>query len=355
MWPTRALLNDDEERAAALGEALLREPEVDVRGAAAASSSPPPLLIVAASPAAAALVGHCLCASSAPGPHAELAGRVSLPTLPTPRVPTGEAGAAGGGRRKPSGAQDDDDDEGGAAAATATTATDADRDQDPSTLPVPDYCRGSDCPVLSFQGSIVVVAVPAPAGSAAAAAISGSTTTTTSLVPDARAGAWARGVLAKLQPSRVIVVAETPGEQYRGEGDPSEGLLAFTVWTSKAAAEAAQATSSASSGNSGVPPTLPAGTVVGGLPAALLAECEYSGVPAVAVVAVEMAPALAATHAPALGRAVAAVARAIGGSGGKDGSSSAESAVAARLESAPMLHAARYDMERALPAGGVYT
>jgi hypothetical protein len=360
MWPTRALLNEDEERAASLGDALLREPDVDVSAAATA-----PLLIIAASPAAAALVGHCLCGGGGgSGPSAEAAGRVSLPTLPTPRVPTGEGGAAGGGRRKPSGAQDDDDGDDGAAAAAAAAASaaaDADRDQDASALPVPEYCRGSECPIFAFEGALVVVAAAAPAGSAAAAALGGGGNSNSSSiggsrpVPDARAGAWARGVLTKMRPSRVIVVAETPGEQYRGEGDPSEELLAFTVWTSAAAAAAASSGGKGSGGKGAgvvVPPTLPAGTVVGGLPAALLAECEFMGVPAVAVVAVEMAAAMAATHAPALGRAVAAVVRSGGGGGG---SSAAEAAVAARLESAPLLHAARHDMERALPAGGVYT
>jgi hypothetical protein len=350
LWPTRALLNDDEERAAALSDALLREPDVELTTAGGEGR----LLVVAASAAAAALVGHCLCAQAT----ATSAGRVAFPTLPTPRMPTGEAGAAGGGRRKPSGAAGDDEEEekeeGGAAAAAAAAAASA-RDQDPSSLPVPDYCRGCESPLLACDGALVAVATPALPGSAAAAAIAAAAGAASAAaaaaapVPDARAGSWARGVLDKLRPSRVLVVAEAQGEQYRGEGDPSEDLLAFSLRTTTATVE---------EGAEAPPPPLPAGTVVGGLAAALVAECELAGIPAMAVIAVEMVPALTAAHAPALGRAAAAAARALAAGGGGDddkGAAAAAAAVAARLEAAPALHAARHDMERAMPAGGVYT
>jgi len=397
MWPTRALLDDDEERAAALGDALLRAPDVvlprpPAPAPAPASAAAAPLLIVAASPAAAALLAHCLLLG---GEAIRPTGSVTLPALATPRIPTGEAGAAGGARRKPGGGADvDDDDERAAAAAEAAAEAAAaapaeagaggrGQDQDRSSLPVPEYCRGSECAIFAVgEGCLAIAATPAPPGSAAAAALA---TTTTSGggggrggrgggggVPDARAGAWARGILDKLRPSGVLVVAEARGEQYRGEGAPSEALLAFTLRTTAAAAATAAAGGAAavgaaaaaggapasSSPSSPLPPPLPAGTVLGGLAAAIVAECEFSGVPAVAVVAVEAVAALKAAHAPALGRAVAAAARALaggGGGGGGGGAAAAAADVAARFEAAPALRAARRDMERALPAGGVYT
>lgn len=72
-------------------------------------------------------------------------------------------------------------------------------------------------------------------------------------------------------------------QQYRGEGDASQELLAFALRSTALSKEQQQQP---------VVPFLPSGSIVSGLPAALLTQAECAGLPAELLVVVEQVPSL---------------------------------------------------------------
>lgn len=107
-----------------------------------------------------------------------------------------------------------------------------------------------------------------------------------STVAPERAGAWARGVLGALQPQRLLLLGSLQAEQYRGEADASQELLAFILCSSPLRQQQQQPGAAL-----GVP-YLPSGSIVSGLPAALLTQAELAGLPAELLVVVEQVPSL---------------------------------------------------------------
>jgi hypothetical protein len=76
----------------------------------------------------------------------------------------------------------------------------------------------------------------------------------------------------------------TQAEQYRGEADASQELLAFVLRSTAALQQQAAAPKGS--------PFLPSGSIVSGLPAALLTQAELAGTPAELLVVVEQVPSL---------------------------------------------------------------
>jgi hypothetical protein len=74
-------------------------------------------------------------------------------------------------------------------------------------------------------------------------------------------------------------------EQYRGEADASQELLAFILRSSPLRQQQ-------QSDAAAVAPYLPSGSIVSGLPAALLTQAELAGLPAELLVVVEQVPSL---------------------------------------------------------------
>lgn len=74
-------------------------------------------------------------------------------------------------------------------------------------------------------------------------------------------------------------------EQYRGEADPSQEFVAFLLQSSSSR----QAVTGQQQQEA---PYLPSGSLVAGLPAALVSQAELHGVPADLLVVVDMVPAL---------------------------------------------------------------
>ena len=112
-------------------------------------------------------------------------------------------------------------------------------------------------------------------------------------LPVEQAVTWAKAVLAALRPQKLVVVTTLPAMRYCGPGSPADEDLVFGLRTSAAAATAAAAAPSSTATNkpSGQPqPDLPPGTMLDGLPAALLTRAELAGLPAVVVVGVQMGP-----------------------------------------------------------------
>lgn len=103
-------------------------------------------------------------------------------------------------------------------------------------------------------------------------------------LPPEQAAAWAQGVLAALRPSAVALACTLPALSYRGPGDPADKDMVFSLQTSAAAAAAKTA---ASGSAAQLPLPLPDATMLGGLPAALLAACELRGLPAAAAAGVQ--------------------------------------------------------------------
>ncbi|PNH07828.1 hypothetical protein TSOC_005670 [Tetrabaena socialis] len=133
-----------------------------------------------------------------------------------------------------------------------------------------------------------------------------------------RAAAWARSVLGQVSYGHAVFLGAMPAEQFRGQGDASQEEMVFSLLT-RAARQQQPSTHPAPA------PLLPTGTVVGGLPAALLSHCQVRGQSAELLVLVEMVAegrpalleALAAALAAALtGRGAAAAAGALAGGAG---------------------------------------
>lgn len=102
-----------------------------------------------------------------------------------------------------------------------------------------------------------------------------------------RSWAWTRGVLEALQPRDSMVVSTMPANQFRGDGDAANDVLVFVVPTSAAAAQqAAQPAAAAAdgaaggsrgrAGGGGMPPSLPSGTLLSGVAAAVVTFCQAS-------------------------------------------------------------------------------
>ncbi|PNW88627.1 hypothetical protein CHLRE_01g037650v5 [Chlamydomonas reinhardtii] len=118
-----------------------------------------------------------------------------------------------------------------------------------------------------------------------------------------RAVAWSRALLGQVAAAHVLVLGAIPAEQFRGQGDASQEELLFLLRTRAAAAAAAAVGRPAA-------PLLPTGTVVGGLPAALLSHCQVRDQSAELLVAVEMVLEGRAALVEAMAAALAAVLRA---------------------------------------------
>jgi predicted ATP-grasp superfamily ATP-dependent carboligase len=101
-------------------------------------------------------------------------------------------------------------------------------------------------------------------------------------------------------------------EQYRGDSDPSQEFLAFLLQSTPARQPAAAAAAAA--------PYLPSGSVVSGLPAALISQAELREVPAELLVVVESVPALVPATLQELSAVISkALKGVLGGSGADTG------------------------------------
>ncbi|KAI3426309.1 hypothetical protein D9Q98_008682 [Chlorella vulgaris] len=124
-------------------------------------------------------------------------------------------------------------------------------------------------------------------------------------LPQEQAAAWARFVLAELRPAAVAVACTLPAMSYCGPGSPADQDLVFSLQT--AAAEGAAAAGSK------LPRPLPESSLLGGLPAALLTECELQQLPAVLVTSVQMHQVADAQFLFGLGEAAMAALQRVGG------------------------------------------
>lgn len=122
-------------------------------------------------------------------------------------------------------------------------------------------------------------------------------------LPPEQAATWAEAVLDTLKPRRLVIVATLPAARYRGPGSPADQDLVFGLRSSAAS----------SSGGGGPLPSLPVGTMVDGLAAALLTAAEAGGLPAAAVVGIQMGPAPDAPFVCSLAEGVVAALAAVGG------------------------------------------
>lgn len=116
-------------------------------------------------------------------------------------------------------------------------------------------------------------------------------------LPPEQAVTWADTVLAALKPASVVIASSILSLEYRGPGDAAEENLIFELHTSTARPPRAAAV-----------PSLPPGTLITGLPAALLQACEVAGLPATALTAVESSPVPEVSLVCALADAVCGVA-----------------------------------------------
>jgi len=117
-------------------------------------------------------------------------------------------------------------------------------------------------------------------------------------VPAERALAVAKGMLSEICPKHVLVLGSMSSEQMRGgQGDPSQEALLYVLRT---------AASRSSSRQQLQLPHLPTGTLVSGLPAALMTYCQVHCMSAEAVMTVDMVPSLAALSLQPLAETLAA-------------------------------------------------
>jgi fatty acid desaturase (delta-4 desaturase) len=163
-------------------------------------------------------------------------------------------------------------------------------------------------------------------------------------VPPGRAGAWARALLRAVRPRRALLLGSLPAELYRGAGDPSQEFLTFVLETSAARAAAGGADTAAAKPAPGGPRPLPAGSIVGGAPAALLTACELAGLDARLLVSVDQVVALLPDSLPQLAAGAAALLAQQGGGGGA-------AALAAALRDGGRVAAARAGLEHQAARG----
>lgn len=91
-----------------------------------------------------------------------------------------------------------------------------------------------------------------------------------------QAVAWTECVMGFFKPSSVVIIGSTPGYQFKGEIDGSNGELICSV-PSSACVESADV------------PELPLGNVLGGIEAALMLHCELENIPAQGIIVIEIA------------------------------------------------------------------
>jgi hypothetical protein len=101
-------------------------------------------------------------------------------------------------------------------------------------------------------------------------------------LPAEQASLWAKTAIAKFAPSSTFIVSSILSMEYRGPGDPAEDNLIYKLQNTKAVQNEKENTKNVAS--------LPEGTLLSGLPAAVLEVCEDSNHPATALVAVESSP-----------------------------------------------------------------
>ncbi|GAB4817203.1 hypothetical protein N2152v2_004249 [Parachlorella kessleri] len=112
-------------------------------------------------------------------------------------------------------------------------------------------------------------------------------------LPPEQAATWADAACAALQPAAVVITTTIPAMEYRGPGSPADEDLIYSLASPAATAPAPPSSGSRSVRGSsrGAPPPLPPGSLLGGLPAALLVHCVQQELPAEAVVGVQLGPA----------------------------------------------------------------
>jgi predicted ATP-grasp superfamily ATP-dependent carboligase len=100
-------------------------------------------------------------------------------------------------------------------------------------------------------------------------------------LPAEQASLWAETVIAEITPSlSTFVVSSILSMEYRGPGDAAEENLIFKLQNTKAIEKECSTDV----------PRLPEGTLLSGIPAAVLEVCDDSNHPATALVAVESSP-----------------------------------------------------------------
>jgi hypothetical protein len=100
-------------------------------------------------------------------------------------------------------------------------------------------------------------------------------------LPAEQASLWAETVITEVaSSSSTFIVSSILSMEYRGPGDAAEENLVFKL----------QNTAALSSKSSTTVPDLPLGTLISGLPAAVLETCENKNSSATALVAVESSP-----------------------------------------------------------------
>lgn len=128
-------------------------------------------------------------------------------------------------------------------------------------------------------------------------------------------------------------------EQYRGEADASQELLAFVLRSSPLRQQQHGAPGSAAA--TAVVPYLPSGSIVSGLPAALLTQAELAELPAELLVVVEQVPSLVPETLGQLARLVVGCMRS-----GVQGQSPDAAKWAGSLAEGPVVDVARLKLQR---------
>eukprot|EP00878_Enallax_costatus_P005201 GHUV01005465.1.p1 GENE.GHUV01005465.1~~GHUV01005465.1.p1 ORF type:complete len:305 (+),score=97.17 GHUV01005465.1:209-1123(+) len=236
-WPTRALQQEEEEQAVGTAAAALQPPQIHWSDGTQRITQPQ-LLVVAMSSASSTLL------------EAALAGNQVIATIQPAPAPMDQS---------------------------QHSTEDADKAPSPHTTPrttataqlyaVEDKNNNSS----SSSGSLAAVLVCCCRGTITADA----------------APAWARGLLQQLQPQQLLLIGTMQADQYRGDADPSQDFTAYLLHTSAAATAGTEDPSPKTS-----IPFLPSGSLVAGLPAALITQAELQGIFAQLVVVVETVPAL---------------------------------------------------------------
>lgn len=135
-------------------------------------------------------------------------------------------------------------------------------------------------------------------------------------------------------------VLHMQAEQYRGEADASQELLAFLLRSTPLRQQHEQSAAAQQA-----IPYLPSGSIVSGLPAALLTHAELTGLPAELLVVVDQVPSLVPETLKQLAQLVVGCLQSAMGAGGQPGSA-AELAWAASLAKGAVVDAARLKLQR---------